>query len=101
MAFLQPRTALGWLLVAFILVATAFSTIIPLGEAADEVSHHSYVRYIAEYAGLPPMVEGTTVFGETFQPPLYYTLAAPLTAWLPTGSEANLGFNIPVENNPD
>lgn len=101
MISIQPRTAFGWLLVAFILVATAFSTIIPLGEAADEVSHHSYVRYIAEYGGLPPVVEGTTVFGETFQPPLYYALAAPLTAWLPTGSAANLGFDIPVENNPD
>ncbi len=101
MAFLQPRTALGLLLVAFILITTAFSTIIPLGEAADEVSHHSYVRYVAEYGGMPPVVEGTTVFGETFQPPFYYTVAAPLTAWLPTGSEANLGFDIPVENNPD
>jgi hypothetical protein len=72
-----------------------------LGEAPDEVSHHSYVRYVAEYGGLPPAIEGTTVFGETFQPPLYYTLAAPLTAWLPRGPESNLGFAIPVENNPD
>jgi hypothetical protein len=101
MISIQPRTALGLLLVAFILLATAFSTIIPLGEAADEVSHHSYVRYLAEYGGLPPVVEGTTVFGETFQPPLYYALAAPLTVWLPTGSVENLGFDIPVENNPD
>ncbi len=101
MSIPTPHAAFRLLLLTFILVATAFSMIIPLGEAADEVSHHSYVRYIAEYGGLPPVVEGTTVFGETFQPPLYYALAAPLTAWLPTGNEDNLGFDIPVENNPD
>lgn len=101
MLSLQPRLLLATLLITFALVAAAFSAIIPLGEAADEVSHHSYVRYVAEYGGMPPVIAGTTVFGETFQPPLYYALAAPLTAWLPRGDNANLGFDIPVENNAD
>ncbi|HEX8684294.1 MAG TPA: glycosyltransferase family 39 protein, partial [Ardenticatenaceae bacterium] len=97
----SPRVALAVLGLLFCLLAGAWSALIPLGEAPDEVSHHSYVRYVAEYGGLPPAIEGTTVFGETFQPPLYYILAAPLTAWLPRGPESNLGFAIPVENNPD
>jgi len=98
----SPTAALVTLLLLFVLLAGAFSMIIPLGEAADEVSHHSYVRYVAEHGGvLPPVQEGTSVFGETFQPPLYYALVAPLTAWLPYGDEKNLGFSNPVENNPD
>ena len=97
----SPRGALVVLLLLFALLAGAFSMIIPLGEAADEVSHQSYVRYVAEHGGLPPVQVGTSVFGETFQPPLYYALVAPLTAWLPYGDEGNLGFSNPVENNPD
>lgn len=97
----HPPRARGLLWILFVALAAALSALIPLGEAADEVSHQSYVRYVAEYGGLPPVVAGTTVLGETFQPPLYYALAAPLTAWLPRGEETNLGFSNPVENNPD
>ena len=98
---LSANVAFVALLCVFVVLATAFSMIIPLGEAADEVSHHSYVRYVALHWALPPVQEGTSVFGETFQPPLYYALAAPLTGWLPYGDERNLGFSNPVENNPD
>lgn len=97
----SPNRMLVLLFVMFALFAGTFSMIIPLGEAADEVSHHSYVRYVAEHGALPPVQAGTSVFGETFQPPLYYALVAPLTAWLPYGDEENLGFSNPVENNPD
>jgi hypothetical protein len=98
---LTPGAALVALLLVYISLAALISLIIPLGEAADEVSHHSYVRYVAVYGGLPPVREGTTVYGETFQPPLYYALAAPLTRWLPPGDAGNLGFTMPVEANPD
>lgn len=104
MATPLSRAGRAWplraLLGLFVLLAGGYSALIPLGEAADEVSHYSYVRYVATHRALPPVIPGTTVYGETFQPPLYYVLAAPLTAWLPATGEENLGLDLPVENNP-
>ena len=90
----RHRPLLATLLLAFVALAVAYSTLVPLGEAPDEVSHYAYVRWLATQRTLPPPDPDELVFGEVFQPPLYYALAAPLTAWLPTGP-------IPVENNPD
>ena len=76
------RFALPILLAAFVTLALAYSMIVPLGEAPDEVSHWAYVQYLNEYRQLPP-AEGA-VLGEAHQPPLYYLLAAVLTCWIPT-----------------
>ncbi len=69
------------LLAAFVLLALGYSVIVPLGEAPDEVSHFAYVRWLATRHSLPEP-EGA-VLGEAFQPPLYYALVAPVTAWQP------------------
>lgn len=73
-------TLLG-LLAAFVILASAYSLIIPLGEAADEVPHFAYVQSLAS-ARQMPKAEGQ-VSGESHQPPLYYLLAALATMWIP------------------
>ncbi|HBY92562.1 MAG TPA: hypothetical protein DEP84_01145, partial [Chloroflexi bacterium] len=88
----SPRRAFTIILSAFTLLALAFNVVTPLGEAPDEVSHFSYVRHIAATWRLPQ--PRGAVFGEVFQPPLYYFLAAPLTAWQAPGP-------LPVEANAD
>jgi hypothetical protein len=76
-----PRRVLGAILVIFTCVALTFNALVPLGEAPDEVSHFAVVRFLAHARRLPTPADG--VGGEIFQPPLYYLLAAPLTAWAP------------------
>ncbi len=75
------RFALPILLAAFVALALAYSVIVPLGEAPDEVSHWAYVQYLIEHRQLPP-AEGA-VLGEAHQPPLYYFLGALVTFWIP------------------
>ncbi len=75
------RFALPILLAAFVALALAYSVIVPLGEAPDEVSHWAYVQYLIEYRQLPPAAGA--VLGEAHQPPLYYFLGALLTFWIP------------------
>jgi Dolichyl-phosphate-mannose-protein mannosyltransferase len=76
-----PRPALPLLLAAFLLLASAYSIVIPLGEAPDEVSHFAYVEYVAAHARLPP-AEGAAL-GEVHQPPLYYLLCGLSIVWIP------------------
>ena len=80
-------TAHRVVIAVYVLLATAFSVVMPLGEAPDEVSHYSYVRYLALNGGLPPP-EGAAS-GEAFQPPLYYAAGALATFWVPEG-----GFTV-------
>jgi hypothetical protein len=71
------------LLGAFVVVALAFSVIVPLGEAPDEVPHYAYVQYLAEHHRLP--AHTGAVLGESHQPPLYYAIGALATFWIPQG----------------
>ncbi|MDQ7028774.1 MAG: glycosyltransferase family 39 protein [Ardenticatenia bacterium] len=80
------------LLLFYLVLALGYNLVVPLGEAPDEVSHYGYVRWVATRATLPPP-EGAAS-GEVFQPPLYYTMVAPLTAWQPDE-------DIPVVANGD
>ncbi|MGB8645886.1 MAG: glycosyltransferase family 39 protein [Anaerolineae bacterium] len=89
----QPlRLALPLLLVGFLLIASAYSLVIPLGEGPDEVSHFGYVDYVATHGRLPPP-QGAAA-GEVHQPPLYYLVAALSTAWVQP-------HNLQVIDNPD
>lgn len=69
------------LLIAFVALAFAYSVTIPLGEAADEVTHFAYAQYLVSHQRLPSAVG--VVLGESQQPPLYYMLGAIATAWIP------------------
>lgn len=80
-ALVTPHRLLLAVSIAFVVLALSYSVVVPLGEAPDEVSHYSYVRHLASERTLPR--PAGTVFGEVFQPPLYYALVAPATAWAP------------------
>jgi 4-amino-4-deoxy-L-arabinose transferase-like glycosyltransferase len=88
-SFVVRRSSFAQLLVvllAFVVLATAYSVVTPLGEGPDELGHARYVFFLAREARLP--VQRTEsgesdVPGEGHQPPLAYVLMAPLAAWLP------------------
>ena len=75
-----PRFALPILLIAFVALAVIYSVTIPLGEAADEVTHFAYVQFLAAHQQLPSSVGA--VAGESQQPPLYYLVGAITTSWI-------------------
>jgi 4-amino-4-deoxy-L-arabinose transferase-like glycosyltransferase len=84
------RWACTILLTGFVLVGALYSVVNPLFEAPDEVWHYEYVRWLVEGHGLPrPEDVGAAPWRqEGSQPPLYYWLAAALTAPVPTDNAA-------------
>jgi len=80
----RDNPALVVILALFVILATAYSVIVPLGEAPDEVPHFTYIRYIAEHHRLPVGAEEH----EGFQPPLYYLIGAGATFWIDTSDYA-------------
>jgi len=76
----RENLALVVILALFVVLATGYSVIVPLGEAPDEVPHFTYIRYIAEHHRLPVGAEEH----EGFQPPLYYLIGAASTFWIDT-----------------
>jgi 4-amino-4-deoxy-L-arabinose transferase-like glycosyltransferase len=76
----RANVALVVILALFVILATGYSVIVPLGEAPDEVPHFTYIRYIAEHHRLPVGAEEH----EGFQPPLYYLIGAASTFWIDT-----------------
>lgn len=79
------------ILIAYVLLAVAFSLVNPLFESPDEFFHYEYVRHIVDHRDLPVMQEGR--LSEFYQPPLYYGLGALLVAGIPVGP-------LKVELNP-
>jgi 4-amino-4-deoxy-L-arabinose transferase-like glycosyltransferase len=76
------RRILELLLIAFVVLAVAYSLANPLYEATDEVRHVRYVRHLAVYKALPEQVtEGPRA--QSHHPPLYYALAAVVSGWVP------------------
>jgi len=93
--------ALRITLVAYLLLAAAYSILVPLGEAPDEVSHYAYVRTLAREHRLPS--PAGMAFGETFQPPLYYATAALTNFSIAEGAflpQANADFRIEDTSGP-
>lgn len=97
---MQPshRWQLALLLITFVVLASIYSVVIPLGEAPDEVSHFQYIQQLRERQRLPTMDDGS---GEIHQPPLYYVLGAVLTAWIPDAQFTILANPDWQLNNPD
>lgn len=99
---MTARIGLPLILAAFVLLALAYSVIVPLGEAPDEVPHFAYVQYLVLHHQLPPP-EGA-VSGESHQPPLYYFLGAVATSWIPQRGYqviANPDFALDNANTPN
>ena len=74
------------ILIAFVILGTLYSVVVPLFEAPDEVWHYLYVKHFADGNGLPVYREGTTfpMRQEASQPPLFYVLNGWATAWIDT-----------------
>jgi uncharacterized membrane protein len=73
------------ILVVYLGLGLAYSMVTPAFEAPDEPGHFSYVRHLVVHRRFPiqqpdPKLSPTA---EAHQPPLYYLLAAALTAWIP------------------
>jgi hypothetical protein len=76
------------ILTVFVLLATAYSVQVPIFEASDEYLHYPFVEHLSRTWSLPvqPLEPGAAGpwRQEGSQPPLYYLLAAGLTAWIDT-----------------
>ncbi|MFP4436688.1 MAG: glycosyltransferase family 39 protein [Chloroflexaceae bacterium] len=87
------------LLLLFLLLATLYNVVIPLGEGPDEPGHMAYVLFLAREGRLPRQhvaVGPVDVPGEGHQPPLAYLLALPAVAWLPPAEDEFF-----LSDNPD
>lgn len=84
---------LALLLIAYAVLATIYSVVIPAGEGVDEIPHFAYVRFIKEGNGLPVQSfepNRSPVF-MGHHPPLYYLLGGLVTSWTDT-SDFNQAF---------
>jgi 4-amino-4-deoxy-L-arabinose transferase-like glycosyltransferase len=80
------RIAVG-IAVGYLLLATLYSVVVPLFEASDELWHYPMVRYLAQNSlQLPPQDPANPGpwRQQGSQPPLYYMVAALLTAGINT-----------------
>jgi 4-amino-4-deoxy-L-arabinose transferase-like glycosyltransferase len=76
----HERTIVGVVLIAFVLLALAFSTG-AIFEPPDEIEHYRYTRHVATEWTLPdPRAQFR---GQFHHAPLYYALIAPFAALLP------------------
>mgnify|MGYP002380681032 CR=1 FL=1 len=79
----------------YMVLAAAYSWVVPLGESPDEVDHILYVRYLVENRAFPVMhpdpADNETM--EANQPPLFYLLNAVVTAPLPMTATADFPRN--------
>jgi 4-amino-4-deoxy-L-arabinose transferase-like glycosyltransferase len=74
------------ILLAYVVLASAYNLANPLFEAPDELLHYQFIRYLQEAHRLPEVdLEGQ--ISEYHQPPLYYVIASLLS---PRGSEPPL-----------
>jgi 4-amino-4-deoxy-L-arabinose transferase-like glycosyltransferase len=71
----------------FMLLAVAYSVIVPIFESPDELWHYPFVWHLARTGALPvqDLAHPQLWRQEGSQPPLYYMLAALLTAPVPAG----------------
>src|SRR5262249_16021773 len=78
---------LAVILAAYLVLATVYSVVTPIFEASDELWHYPMVQYLATHGfQLPPQQPGieTDWRQEGSQPPLYYLIAAAITAPIDT-----------------
>lgn len=83
------------LLIAYLLLAGAYSVINPIHEGTDELRHYRFVRYIVENSRLP--VQGQEPCrSQSHHPPLIYAVGALATSWVETGRDVC----APLPGNP-
>ena len=74
------------LLTAYLALAVAYSLADPLYESTDELRHFRYVRHLIVYRSLPVQRPGAPR-AQSHHPPLYYTLGALVSWWVPVVQE--------------
>lgn len=95
-----PRSA-ALILITFLAFGLLYSVTSPPLEAGDESRHYAVIKYMADTGRLP--IQDQTIVGEAIihwehegnQPPLYYALAAILTAGIETGDWATVFWYNP------
>ncbi|MFN8377069.1 MAG: glycosyltransferase family 39 protein [Anaerolineae bacterium] len=84
----HERAQIGLITLAYVVLAVLYSVVTPPFEASDELWHYPMVQFIAQTGGLP--VQDSSAPGlwrqEGSQPPLYYMMAAALTAGIDTSN---------------
>lgn len=73
----------------FVALALAYGFANPPFEAADEIRHFRYVRYLALNHTLPPVSAEASAQLQAHHPPLYYALAALITSPIPSAAAAD------------
>ncbi|MGQ9887591.1 MAG: glycosyltransferase family 39 protein [Aggregatilineales bacterium] len=87
MTSVPERLLLGAILLAYVVLALTYSVVSPPFEVSDELWHYPLVRHLAQNGLRLPVQDSTNVGPwrqEGSQPPLYYLLAAALTAGIDT-----------------
>jgi hypothetical protein len=80
------RWSLVVVLVAYLVLAISYSLASPIYEPTDELRHFRYVRHLIVYRSLPVQTaEGPRA--QSHHPPLYYTLGALASWWVPVAQE--------------
>lgn len=78
----SERWLVAAILAAFVILAVAYSLVVPAFETPDEIYHYAFARHLAQGGGLP--VQSNQATGpwqqEGSQAPLYYLVAGALTA---------------------
>jgi len=70
----------------FIALAIAYSLASPLYESTDELRHFRYVRHLVVHRSLP-VQRPDAPRAQSHHPPLYYTLGALVSEWVPVAQE--------------
>lgn len=83
---MREHRLVGVIVVLYLAVALVYGVAVPIFETPDENGHYAYIHELTEGRGLP--VQGTPsgqrVTGYVAShPPLYYTICAALTFWVP------------------
>ena len=85
MRTLRAHKALTAIVASFVLLSTLYSVVTPPFEAPDELWHYAFVQHLVVNRSLPVSAPQTTEMWrqQGGQPPLYYLLAAFVTAPVP------------------
>jgi len=90
----HPRGGLAILLGVYITLALLYCFADPLYESTDEIRHFRYVRHLVVYRSLP-VQSPTAPRAQSHHPPLYYTLGALVSGWVPVSRDV---YFSPPEN---
>jgi len=75
---------------ACLALGAAWATVVPIGQAPDEPGHFRYALFLAQHGRLPDYYADSAGY-ESYQAPLYYTLAAAV------GKLAGIGAETPAD----